>query len=116
QLYPAGVYAPLPRFSKNTQTNSAPSATRKTASARSSRGAVIVCVASVSKISPSCLSPAMLAQNDTSGDDPRRSVSMLNGAPVTTDRIDLLVGTPGATGGSLRDLRRRSAVRHQCPF
>src|SRR3954464_6301505 len=44
-LYPAGVYAPLPRFSKKTQTNIAPSATRNTASARCSRDAPIISVA-----------------------------------------------------------------------
>src|SRR6266849_3234130 len=48
-LYPAGVYAPLPRFSKKTQTNIAPSATRNTASARCSRDAPIVSVAWSSK-------------------------------------------------------------------
>src|SRR6266571_2625083 len=52
-LYPDGVYAPLPRFSKKTQTNIAPSATRNIASARCSRGALIVSVASVPKVSPS---------------------------------------------------------------
>src|SRR5215472_9375995 len=47
-LYPAGVYAPLPRFSKKTQTNIAPSATRSTASARS-REVPIITVAWSSK-------------------------------------------------------------------
>src|SRR3954467_7386898 len=46
-LYPAGVYAPLPRFSKKTQTNIAPSAIRMTASARCSRPEVIVSAASM---------------------------------------------------------------------
>src|SRR6267143_2466521 len=48
-LYPAGVYAPLPRFSKKTQTNIAPSVTRNTASARCSRDAPIISVAWSSK-------------------------------------------------------------------
>src|SRR5258708_3062698 len=48
-LYPDGVYAPLPRFSKKTQTNIAPSATRNTASARCSRDAPIISVAWSSK-------------------------------------------------------------------
>src|SRR5437899_1501884 len=48
-LYPAGVYAHLPRFSKKTQTNHAPSATRNTASARCSRDAPIISVAWSSK-------------------------------------------------------------------
>src|SRR5215831_3573357 len=50
-LYPAGVYAPLPRFSKKTQTNIAPSATRSTASARS-REVPIITVALSSKELP----------------------------------------------------------------
>src|SRR5712664_4797047 len=48
-LYPDGVYAPLPRFSKNTQTNIAPSVTRNTASARCSRDTPIISVAWSSK-------------------------------------------------------------------
>src|SRR5437899_4490405 len=48
-LYPAGVYAPLPRFSKKTQTNIAPSVTRNTASARCSRDTPIISVAWSSK-------------------------------------------------------------------
>src|SRR5260370_166624 len=48
-LYPDGVYAPLPRFSKKTQTNIAPSATRNTASARCSRDAPIISIAWSSK-------------------------------------------------------------------
>src|SRR6266850_6160483 len=48
-LYPDGVYAPLPRFSKKTQTNIAPSATRNTASARCSRDTPIISVAWSSK-------------------------------------------------------------------
>src|SRR5438874_620237 len=48
-LYPAGVYAPLPRFSKKTQTNIAPSVTRNTANARCSRDAPIISVAWSSK-------------------------------------------------------------------
>src|SRR6266851_4365222 len=48
-LYPDGVYAPLPRFSKKTQTNIAPSATRNTASARCSRDAPIISAAWSSK-------------------------------------------------------------------
>src|SRR5262249_2158514 len=54
-LYPAGEYAPLPRFSKKTQTNIAPSASRKTARARCSREAPIIGVALSSK--GSLLSP-----------------------------------------------------------
>src|SRR5438477_1348283 len=52
-LYPDGVYRPLPRFSKNTQTNIAPRATRNNSSARSPRGTVMTCVGSVAKVSPS---------------------------------------------------------------
>src|SRR2546422_576126 len=48
-LYPDGVYAPLPRFSKKTQTNIAPSATRNTISARCSRDAPIISAAWSSK-------------------------------------------------------------------
>src|SRR5258708_22074521 len=48
-LYPDGVYAPLPRFSKKTQTNIAPSATRNTASARFSWDAPIISAAWSSK-------------------------------------------------------------------
>src|ERR1700687_4056832 len=48
-LYPDCVYVPLPRFSKKTQTNIAPSATRNTASARCSRDAPVISVAWSSK-------------------------------------------------------------------
>src|SRR5712664_2012695 len=48
-LYPDGVYAPLPRFSKKTQTNIAPSATRNTASATCSREALVISVGWSSK-------------------------------------------------------------------
>src|SRR5712692_9443045 len=53
-LYPDGVYAPLPRFSKKTQTNNAPRATRSTASARRSLRAAAVSFASLSTCPPQC--------------------------------------------------------------
>src|SRR6266852_696055 len=53
-LYPDGVYAPLPRFSKKTQTNNAPRAKRSTASARRSLGAAAVSFAPLSTCPPQC--------------------------------------------------------------
>src|SRR4051812_35796147 len=58
-LYPAGVYAPLPRFSKKTHTNIAPSAIRMTASARCSRPELIVSAASMGHLRV-CRQPSSL--------------------------------------------------------
>src|SRR3954471_5980761 len=63
-LYPAGVYAPLPRFSKKTQTNIAPSAIRMTASARCSRPEVIVSAASMRHLRVCRRPPSLQLEKD----------------------------------------------------
>src|SRR5882672_3090512 len=103
-LYPAGVYAPLPRFSKNTQTNIAPSATRNTAIARCSGPASIIPLAS-SKGSSSRLARAS-----------RRLVTIAQAAALLARRLrlpphELHRGRPRAGAAA-----RREAARDAGPF
>src|ERR1700740_2313882 len=90
-LYPAGEYAPLPRFSKKTQMNSAPIAIRKTANARCSREAPVITVAWSSKGFP----PFPLVRR------PRRIVTIDHGTRTRARRIASRDG--GRANGSARE-------------